>query len=384
MSVKVTIWGDIYLGNMSVKDVDQNNIFTEIEKVNDCSDLAISNFEAAICDDENFQPIIKTGPNMKMSSIWCDVLKRSKMKIMSLANNHVGDYGEVGVRNTIQKLRHAGIETIGAGNNLDEAYSSLHLSKDSEKISIIAVCENEFGVAENNKAGVAGFDEIKLLELVKKEKEDGFFVIILFHGGMEFCPIPSPYAIRRYRKLIEYGASIVAATHTHCPQGYEKYKDGFITYSLGNLVFHDENRSLKDAWNRGYGIQFSIKNGESSDFNIIPYCYDVSKRRIYICRDKEENRFNSYLNKISSPIKNQEKINDLYVAWCMKNSSSYTNFINNGNSGEIDEEIENLFRCESHRERMLTYYKNRRYYCNDSHKDVIEELLEYEMNPEKI
>lgn len=72
---------------------------------------------------------------------------------VTLANNHIGDYGDEALENTLCLLKKNNIEYAGAGADIAEAYSAIRIVKDGTGVSVISVCENEFGIAEENKAG---------------------------------------------------------------------------------------------------------------------------------------------------------------------------------------------------------------------------------------
>ena len=85
---------------------------------------------------------------------------------VTLANNHIGDYGERALNNTLKLLDENNIQYAGAGNNILEAYSAIRISKEGITISLLSVCENEFGVAEENKAGSAGYNPRLLMNKI--------------------------------------------------------------------------------------------------------------------------------------------------------------------------------------------------------------------------
>jgi hypothetical protein len=136
------------------------------------------------------------------------------------------------------KILHA-----GAGANVNEAYQALRLEKDGISVAIISVCENEFGMATETTYGSAGYEPRLLLKQIKEEKKRADFVVVVFHGGNEFNPLPSPDTVARYRLVCDMGADAVIGGHTHCPQGYEYYGGKPIVYSLGNLLFQNVNKS---------------------------------------------------------------------------------------------------------------------------------------------
>ncbi len=180
-------------------------------------------------------------------------LKAMNTYAVTLANNHIGDYGEGALNNTLKLLTENNIKYAGAGADVSEAYSAVKIFNDGITVSVLSVCENEFGIAEENKAGSAGYNPRLLMNKIKAEKETSDFVIVVFHGGNEFNPLPSPDTKDRYEFICDMGADAVIAGHTHCPQGYETYNGKPIIYSMGNFLFGNSNRTdHRDSWYYGY------------------------------------------------------------------------------------------------------------------------------------
>ena len=79
-------------------------------------------------------------------------------------------------------------------------------------------------MATENAYGSAGYNPKMLLKQIREEKAEPDYVIVVFHGGNEFSPLPSPDTVDRYRFICDMGADAVIGGHTHCPQGYEIYE----------------------------------------------------------------------------------------------------------------------------------------------------------------
>jgi poly-gamma-glutamate synthesis protein (capsule biosynthesis protein) len=97
------IWGD------ALKELEKEKI-----------DLRIINLETTITTSDNFLP---KGINYRMNPKNIDVLKVFKVDVACLANNHILDFGEEGLLETIETLKKNGILTVGAGKNIKEAQS---------------------------------------------------------------------------------------------------------------------------------------------------------------------------------------------------------------------------------------------------------------------
>lgn len=196
------------------------------------TDLVLMNLETPL--PRHLEPRPKAGPALSGSF---DVLARFVTQdfVLTLANNHMMDYGKVGLRETIDACRNAGFETSGAGANLDAALQPVSRTIRGVKIGILACTETQFGIATPQRAGVAplGFT---IYAAIRKLKSEVDIVIVSIHGAAEMCPWPSPQWQDLLRSFIDAGASIIHGHHSHVPQGYEEYHGGLIFYGLGNFL----------------------------------------------------------------------------------------------------------------------------------------------------
>ena len=101
----------------------------------------------------------------------------------TLANNHIMDYGEEGLTNTLDSLRVANIQTVGVGEDEKQASKPLRLQIGNENISIINCCEHEFSVATQTKPGAFGLDPIEQYRVIVEEKKNCDYVLVIVHGG---------------------------------------------------------------------------------------------------------------------------------------------------------------------------------------------------------
>ena len=139
MSLKLFACGDI-VNSKSEKDFCDENLKNIIEN----SDISICNYEASIYT-KNMQPIPKAGPHVYQAKESIEYLKQSGFNIVSMANNHIYDYGQSALENTINELNKNGIDYIGAGLDFDSAYVTKTIEKNGIKVGLLAGCENEFG-----------------------------------------------------------------------------------------------------------------------------------------------------------------------------------------------------------------------------------------------
>lgn len=363
MSFKLTVIGDIYPGDIEKKKY--KTMLHEIFPLLEAADFRIANLEYAIADNigrtgQTVYPILKDSGNFSAESSSLQFLKELGIDAVTLANNHSGDYGEEGIRYTISALEKEEILHVGAGNNIEEAYLPLHICKKDISLSIISVCENEFGAADERSAGTAGFIPEKLIELVENEKNSGKYVVVIFHGGNEYNPLPSPRVVERYRYIADAGASAIIGMHTHCPQGYEYYKDSLIVYSLGDFLIslHDKMH-IYPTWNQGFIAQIEITKSNRSVLRIIPYQYNMEEEKFLLLSNADKGLFFNHIDKLNRIISDGEQLEKYYGAWCLHSAPKYTaQFLG---SAKLNVQrclsILNLFRCEAHRELMQTYFE---------------------------
>lgn len=261
--MKILITGDLVISQQYDA---KRKIQEDLVELFASSDLTIVNVEAPVTDSKS--KIIKTGPHLKShSDSTGDVLKRLDVSIAALANNHIKDYGEQGVLDTIAFCRDNNIDTMGAGKNQDEAAQTKVISTPEGSLAIINIAENEWASADEISAGANGMCLIKDISKIQEAKRAHDFVFVIVHGGHEYYNLPSPRMQNQYRFYAEQGADLVVGHHTHCISGNEVYGGVPIFYSLGNFLF-TESSGYSD-WYTGLILQVDISDGKLST-NIKP------------------------------------------------------------------------------------------------------------------
>ncbi|MDM1344685.1 CapA family protein [Acinetobacter pseudolwoffii] len=252
--MKFLIAGDLVVNKEYDAD---NNIDSALVKFFSNSDCNIINLEAPVTNS-NIK-IIKTGPHLKaVKNSTLNVIKKLNINYIALANNHIKDYGEEGVVDTIKFCEENYIKTIGAGKNSEIAAETKILDTPEGKIALINIAENEWSSAEENTAGANGMNLIKDIRKIQEAKNNSDFVFVIIHGGHEYYNLPSPRIKEQYRFYIEQGADLVVSHHTHCISGYELYKGKYIYYGLGNFLFTHESKY--EEWYKGLVLEVVIEN----------------------------------------------------------------------------------------------------------------------------
>lgn len=205
---------------------------------------------AALCAEKNFSiadlectlfsskaPIAKFGPTLHASLKTLDVLREGRFDAVTLANNHILDYGAESMFQTRDACEKAGLQTAGIGRNYDDSGRPLVFQHGELRVAIIAMTEEEFSCATLRRAGAAPLDIPWACGLIRDAKKSADIVIVVAHCGSMYYPMPSPRIQRWLRALVDAGASAVIAHHSHVVAGVEVYKGSPILYGLGNFVF---------------------------------------------------------------------------------------------------------------------------------------------------
>jgi hypothetical protein len=366
-TISVAVAGDICMRNL----IDRMNIeysrtvLSEIQPILDSADIRLINLENAVIEDGT--PIYKSGPPLKAHPKNLVFLQQGRFDCAILANNHVGDYGEEGVYSTLNSLDMAGIAYVGAGKNLNESYVPRYFEVNGSKLAVIAICENEFGIAEADKAGTAGFNMYRVLHTIKKAKNCADFVMVIMHGGNEHNPIPSPGVVSRYRTFADLGADAVIGMHPHCIQGFEIYNNTPIVYSTGNFLFSKFGSiDSQNPWYYGYMPFITFRKGEPAALKTIPYCYDENCTLISPFKGEKKDAMLSYLAEISEPLKDEELLKRFFMGWCIISGIPHAKYMiykpeyfdeQEHPTGHPLLAIRNMYTCEAHNELMTVFFK---------------------------
>lgn len=182
--------------------------------------------------------IKKSGPYLRCPEQCIRGIKTLNPTVLSIANNHVMDFGKDGLLETIRIIEDNDIEWVGAGENSDSLKKSLIIEKNGLKVGIYSCAEHEFSIAGPHHAGCNPYDPLYSFDDVRELSYKCDYVIVLYHGNKEYYRYPSPEVQRICRKFAECGAGIVLCQHSHCIGAAEEYKDSELVYGQGNFLFY--------------------------------------------------------------------------------------------------------------------------------------------------
>ena len=247
-NVTMYFTGDVMLGR-GVNGIlaRGQNVFRNVDPLFLNADAVVVNLEDPLTTSSNN---LKHTVPLKANPIYTHVLKDNNVVVTCLANNHIMDYGNTGLTDTINALKTNGINYTGAGENLDQATQPVYLNIKGRKIAILNFMDNssfteflpsEMPAATINGPGYAPADWNIIKQRIDESKNNSDVTVVVFHYGNEYSTTPNPSQIDLSHKCIDEGADMVIGSHPHVIQEIESYKGKPIFYSLGNFVFDQSN-----------------------------------------------------------------------------------------------------------------------------------------------
>lgn len=218
--------------------------------------------------------------------------------VVSLANNHAYDYGEISLLDSLDTLNAIQMPYIGAGKDLREASRPISFIVNDKRIAILAATQIERndapdtkGATENSAGTFRCWNVEKLLEAVKAAKEENDYVIVYIHWGTENQAETDWAQDDQAVKLAEAGADAIIGAHPHCLQPVGYVKGVPVVYSLGNFWFN--SKSLDTALAR-----VIIAEAGELRVQLIPAKQEDCRTRLL--EGAEKNRVIGYINSIST------------------------------------------------------------------------------------
>ncbi len=205
------------------------------------ADFVFANLETAITEGR----VIKPGEmNFRADPNTVDGLKDAGITVVSLANNHVPNFGRKGILDTIAFLDAVEIAHAGAGKDEAAAIAPAIIERGGIRFAFLAfndtdVVPDSYGAAPK-RAGTMLMDTKKLATAIADARTRVDIVIVSMHSGTEYVHKPNSHQTSFAHAAIDAGADMVLGHHPHVVQTFEMYKNKPIIYSLGNFVFDQD------------------------------------------------------------------------------------------------------------------------------------------------
>jgi len=204
------------------------------------ADLTICNLESCLSTRGEPNPS-QTSFLQRGDPAAVGAMRDAGVDLVVLANDHIMDYGEEGLADTIAALDRAGIAHCGAGFTSAQAQVPAVEDISGSKIAFLAFTDVVLPgyQAEEGKPGVAAAGDAAQVEnAVRNARAVSDYVVVYFHWGETSETTPRPAQVDLAHAAIDAGAGAVIGSHPHVLQGLEQYHGGLIAYSMGNFVFN--------------------------------------------------------------------------------------------------------------------------------------------------
>lgn len=295
-SIKVIIASDV------LPSIAEKSAFTsgEIEKLLDeklleiieRADMCLLNLECVLTGPETKEST-KIGSHLRAPMACADIFNKFPNCVVNLANNHIFDYRDEGIDDTLWTLEKSGITYVGLS---DEGVIK---TINEKRIGVYSVMEHDFGciLPNDSKHYPNVVDDIKNAEAIRNIKKQCDKLVVLYHGGIEFYPYPTPEQQLRLRAYIDAGADLVVCQHNHIISAEEEWNNGKIIYGQGGFLFADRdeikvNISDTEAMRHGMLVEWNPANNETKNiyYNIDNgYCsLDDTPKEITKVSDTDE------------------------------------------------------------------------------------------------
>ncbi len=167
------------------------------------------------------------------------ILKNAGIDIVSSANNHINDWGNAALTDTLKRLRAAGILTCGIGLNKTDAETPAIFNENGQHVGFL--CFTDVGpneaAATKTRSGVLLASDPDFDSIVRNAAQKVNSLIVVFHFGVEYQTVHNARQEELAKRTVDDGAAMVVGAHPHVAEDMTTYKGAPIIYSLGNFIF---------------------------------------------------------------------------------------------------------------------------------------------------
>ncbi|MBI3589339.1 MAG: CapA family protein [Candidatus Liptonbacteria bacterium] len=260
--LNLVLVGDVMLSREVRKRIEKNKDpnfpFLKMADYLNAADIAFGNLEGPMSNRGKNQGSVYS---FRADPKAIEGLKFAGFNVMSIANNHIFDWGKAALVDTKNILEVKGIRAVGSGKNYEEANNPAMLEVKGQKVAFLAYTNlyPKSLMASENSAGVSDFSLDEVKKKISEAKAQADLVVVSWHWGEEYKTKADDLQRKIAHEIVEAGADLVVGSHPHVPEEIEHYKKGWIFYSLGNFVF-DQNFS--DETMGGLLVEVKVRGGE--------------------------------------------------------------------------------------------------------------------------
>jgi hypothetical protein len=205
------------------------------------ADLAMANLETPVPDNWVYHPhdyIFSSDPEL------LPMFTNAGIDLVTIANNHIKDFGSSGIADTRKNLEAAGLPFVGAGANLAEAGEIVYLHANGTTVGVIG-CQGVQSsyYATKTQAGALPCTKGDVNPLIAEAKQKADLVIVFAHWGVEYQNDPTSSQEALAQTWAKAGAGLILGAHPHVPGAIADYNGTVTFFSLGNFIFDQTFRT---------------------------------------------------------------------------------------------------------------------------------------------
>ena len=276
--------GDVMLGRYIGKVMNRQGErypFNQVRGLLRKHDIVLGNLESGLAADTS-TPFFPSKPyNFAAVPDAARVLQDAGFTVLSLANNHMLDFGPNEPALTRSLLQKQGLSTFGAGNDIKEARQPVMLTRNGVRFGFLGygVAHSRAVYAQKTRAGIAPVSMDCIRDDIRALRDQVDVLIVSLHWGIEYEKMPTRKQRGEAHQIIDWGADMIIGHHPHVMQGIEIYKNKVIAYSLGNFIFDQKGNGT----DRSFMLSCRFRGKTLYSAEIIP----LDRYRSYFARPAE-------------------------------------------------------------------------------------------------
>jgi len=285
--VRMSVVGDIMLGRGVAEEAraagDPSLALRPMQRRLAAADITVGNLERTLSragaptqGDDSFaaRPVVVNG------------LRDAGFDVLSLANNHLGDFGDRALVETVRRLRAGRLDTFGAGADPVSAWRPAVIERSGVRFGFLGF--NAIGETPEVRRGQPGAVSVsmpprtgpldraelsRVLGAVRRLDRAVDVVVAMPHWGTQYTNVPEPVQHRVAARLTAAGVDLVVGGHPHWVQGAEMLDGRLVVHSLGNFVF---DMDFMEQTQKGLLLELTFWGADLKAADFVPYAMDAN------------------------------------------------------------------------------------------------------------
>jgi poly-gamma-glutamate synthesis protein (capsule biosynthesis protein) len=267
------------------------------------ADLTVGNLEGPIAAPWAEEARGAHGPHLRQPADAADHLRAAGFDLVSLANNHVLDYGIPAVGSTLAALRRAGVDAAGAWEDPASRFQPVLRTVNGLTIGFLSYTMWLNVAGGRETIGLGHFKTDDAVAEVAALRPYVDFVVVLVHWERENDHFTYGSTRDLAHALVDAGADVVLGHHAHVLKGLEWYRGALIAYSLGNFVFGAVRGPLAQSGVLRFELALGLDGRRSvRDVRIVPVTLDGPRSIPRVARGPRATRILALLRRIARPL----------------------------------------------------------------------------------